>query len=93
MVFSPRARFVPIAVCLFATMLGGVPSRATASDDLNPFGVGSSAQTMGLYSSWLPKMATAGVKWVRLFPDWGTIEPTAGTWSPSSTLARVIMST
>jgi len=29
----------------------------------------------------MPKMAAAGVKWVRIFPEWNQIEPSAGTWS------------
>jgi hypothetical protein len=53
---------------------------AAAHDELNPFGVGSSAQASGRYASWLPKMAAAGVKWVRLFPDWNQIEPARGKW-------------
>ncbi|MCX6902891.1 MAG: endo-1,4-beta-xylanase, partial [Verrucomicrobia bacterium] len=52
-----------------------------ASDDLNPFGVGSSAQASGQYGSWMPKMAAAGVKWVRIFPEWNQIQPSAGTWN------------
>lgn len=49
-------------------------------DELNPFGVGSSAEASGRYGSWLPKMAAAGAKWVRLFPDWNQIEPAEGKW-------------
>ena len=52
-----------------------------AADDSNPFGVGSSAQASGRYATWMPKMAAAGVKWVRLFPEWNQIEPSPGTWS------------
>jgi len=52
-----------------------------ASDDLNPFGVSSSAQASGSYATWMPKMAAAGVKWVRLFPEWNQIQPTANTWN------------
>ena len=53
---------------------------AEVKDELNPFGVSSSAQASGRYASWLPKMAIAGVKWVRLFPDFNQIEPAAGKW-------------
>ena len=51
------------------------------TDELNPFGVGSSAQASGQYATWMPKMAAAGVKWVRLFPEWNQIQPSAGTWN------------
>lgn len=52
-----------------------------ATDEPDPFGVGTSAQASGRYTSWMPKMAAAGVKWVRIFPEWNQIEPSAGTWS------------
>ncbi len=54
---------------------------AAAADEPGPFGVASSAQASGQYASWMPKMATAGVKWVRLFPEWNQIQPSAGTWN------------
>jgi Glycosyl hydrolase family 10 len=44
------------------------------------FGVASSAQASGRYAAWMPRMAAAGVQWVRSFPDWNQIEPSRGTW-------------
>src|SRR5580765_836060 len=62
-------------------LLLSIPCFARAVDDeLNPFGVGSSAEASGRYGSWLPKLAGAGAKWVRLFPDWNQIEPAPGKW-------------
>lgn len=29
---------------------------------------------------WLPKMASAGVQWVRSFPGWSSIEPKQGSF-------------
>ena len=63
---------------------------AAAVDDPSPFGVGTSAQASGLYASWMPKMAAAGVHWVRIFPEWNQNEPSAGTWNWS--LADSILS-
>jgi hypothetical protein len=62
-------------------LLGAAPGVSAAPEALNPFGVGSSAESSGLYASWMPKMAAAGAKWVRVFPDWNQIQPSAGTWN------------
>ena len=54
--------------------------------DTNPWGVGTSQQTRYLYGTWVPKMAEAGVKWVRdTVAQWGTVEPTNNAWSWSWT--------
>ena len=74
--------YTRLALAAAAVLLAGAGLGATAAtNNPSPFGVGSSAEASGLYASWLPKMAAAGVKWVRLFPDWNQIEPKEGTWS------------
>ncbi len=55
-----------------------------ACPPVGPFGVASSAQSVGIHASWMPQMAQAGVGWARLFPEWGNIQPSAGTWDWSS---------
>src|SRR5437773_9298223 len=70
---------------VFVLLLGARSITPAATDDPSPFGVGSSAQASGLYGSWMPKMAAAGVHWVRIFPEWNQIEPSTGTWSWSLT--------
>ncbi len=60
--------------------LGCAPDGA-ASDELNPFGVGSSAEASGRFAEWMPKMGQAGVKWIRIFPEWNVIQPSPGLWS------------
>jgi polysaccharide biosynthesis protein PslG len=50
----------------------------------SPFGVASSAQSAGTPAAWMPHMAQAGVAWARLFPEWGNIQPSAGTWDWAS---------
>jgi hypothetical protein len=64
---------------------------AAAADDPSPFGVGTSAQASGFYGSWMPRMAAAGVRWVRIFPEWNQNQPSAGTWN--WTLADSILTT
>lgn len=54
---------------------------AAANDAANPFGVSSSAQSAGTYTTWMPAIAQAGAKWCRMFPEWGNVQPAAGTWN------------
>jgi hypothetical protein len=66
-----------------ALAIGGLCLRPAlaASDADNPFGVSSSAQASGRHAEWMPKMAKAGVKWVRICPDWNQVEPAPGVWN------------
>lgn len=58
-----------------------LPTRMHAAPSPNsPWGVGSSAESSGAYPMWLPKMARAGVQWVRSFPGWSSIEPKQGSF-------------
>ena len=45
-----------------------------------PWGISSSAGSFRNHAEWLPKMASAGISTVRLFPEWRDFEPTKGTW-------------
>lgn len=56
-------------------------SALRAAEPLSPFGVGSSAEASGRYPEWMPKMADAGINWVRTFPDWNQLEPAPGKWN------------
>jgi hypothetical protein len=80
---GPNLRAAGAGWAGLASMLlpGAEIGRSAPNDELNPFGFGSSAEASGLYASWMPKMAAAGAKWVRVFPDWNQIQPSAGTWS------------
>lgn len=49
--------------------------------ELNPFGISSSAYQAGRYTAWMPSMASARVKWARLFPEWNTIQPNSATFN------------
>jgi hypothetical protein len=48
---------------------------------LSPFGVASSAEYSGAFSTWAPKMAQAGATQVRIFPEWRGVQPSRGTWN------------
>jgi len=54
----------------------------------SPFGVSSSAQSSGTYTTWFPAIKQAGVKAARFFPEWNNIQPTRGTfnWEPVDSL-------
>jgi hypothetical protein len=68
------------AVSLFLMLASERCWPAVVTQELSPYGVASSAQASGAYAAWLPKMAAAGIRWVRLFPDWNQIEPSKGKW-------------
>lgn len=48
--------------------------------DTVPWGVAPSAGSWRNHAEWFPKMAEAGGAWVRLFPEWRSIEPAKGQW-------------
>jgi hypothetical protein len=48
--------------------------------DESPWGVSASASSARNHAEWFPRMAEAGVRWVRLFPEWSTLEPVRGQW-------------
>lgn len=73
------------AVALFLLLAAASCRPASVKEELSPFGGASSAQASGAYPAWLPKMAAAGIKWVRLFPEWNQIEPSSGKWDWSLT--------
>jgi hypothetical protein len=72
-----------LSVTTAAALLMASPLTA-ATNNTNPFGVSSSAQSSGTYTTWFPPMTQAGVKWARMFPEWNNIEPTRGSFNWSS---------
>lgn len=52
-----------------------------AATESSPWGVSASSSSFKDRAHWFPKMAEAGVTTVRLFPEWRSFEPTAGTWT------------
>ena len=68
----------------FSASLAPIATADTVLTNANPFGVASSYQSTGTYPSWASSVAQAGVKWVRLFPQWNDIEPSPGVFNFSS---------
>jgi hypothetical protein len=61
-----------------------IAARAFGSDptgDASPWGVGSGAEWSGDYPRFDPMLESAGVHWLRLFPEWQTIQPRRGQWN------------
>jgi hypothetical protein len=66
-----------------AAMVGSHPTPAApeASErQASPWGVSASASSFKDHAEWFPKLASAGVSTVRLFPEWRSFEPKKGTW-------------
>jgi hypothetical protein len=59
-------------------------SSAGGLTSIDPFGVSASYQSTTTYASWAPQVASAGAKWVRLFPTWSQVEPTQDVFDWSS---------
>lgn len=53
---------------------------AAGRDDASPWGLGSGAEWSGEYPRFNPMLQKAGVKWLRLFTEWQTIQPRRGEW-------------
>jgi hypothetical protein len=54
---------------------------ADTRDDASPWGMAAGADEMGYYAKCTPILHQAGVRWLRLFPEWQTIEPKHGQWN------------
>jgi hypothetical protein len=77
---------------LFAILVLGVPSSADSTknsdqqasdprDDLSPWGVASGAEWFSAYPAFNPMLKQAGVRWLRGFYEWQTIQPKQGYWN------------
>jgi len=50
-------------------------------DDLSPWGVASGAEWFSAYPIFNPMLKQAGVRWLRGFYEWQTIQPQQGAWN------------
>jgi polysaccharide biosynthesis protein PslG len=50
-------------------------------DDSNPWGVASGAEWFAAFPAFNPMLQKAGIKWLRGFYEWQTIEPKQGYWN------------
>src|SRR5579862_167888 len=63
-----------------AVLLAALAAPVAAQDDV-PWGVSSSSSSFRNHGEWLPKMSDVGVRTVRLFPEWGGLQPAPDTWT------------
>lgn len=84
-----------IALCMFISMASmvsaddltldaGIGHNAPPDDD-SPWGIATGAELFAAYPRFNPLLNAAGVRWLRGFYDWQTIQPTRGIWNFEST--------
>jgi hypothetical protein len=57
------------------------PAKADPRDGASPWGIASGAEWSGEYPRFNPMLHKAGVRWLRLFPEWQIIQPKKDQWS------------
>ena len=65
--------------------LAAVPTAVRAEvplqNNVGPWGIASGAEWAGDYPKFNPMLKAAGVRWLRFFPEWQSIQPRRGTWN------------
>jgi len=56
-------------------------TNATAQEPASAWGIASSASGYGDMREWMPRVKEAGAGMVRLWPEWGGVEPHRGQWN------------
>ncbi|HWE02343.1 MAG TPA: endo-1,4-beta-xylanase [Tepidisphaeraceae bacterium] len=69
-----------VALCVILSNAKGGENKPAPDAGAVPWGISSSSSSFKNYEAWFPKMAEAGVRSVRLFPEWRGFEPAQGTW-------------
>lgn len=67
----------------------GPSAKAEPRDDASPWGMASGAEWSGDYPKFNPMLKDAGVRWLRLFPEWQVIQPKQGEWAWEASDAMV----
>jgi hypothetical protein len=65
-------------VALLISLAAAAP--AVAQEDV-PWGVSSSASSFRNHKEWFPKMYSIGIRTIRLFPEWGALQPEPERWT------------
>lgn len=79
-----------LAVCgLAGWAMQARAAEVDARDDASPWGIASGAEWSGDYPKFNPMLSKAGVRWLRLFPEWQGIQPRQGQWDWKSSDAMV----
>ncbi len=78
---NTRGKIIAVVI-LIAGLAFSTHSEENAAPDLNavPWGIASSSSSFKTHAEWFPKLSEAGVPWVRMFPEWRSVEPAQGAW-------------
>ncbi|MGC9004196.1 MAG: endo-1,4-beta-xylanase [bacterium] len=63
------------------TLIVGFLLSAFGQKEQGFFGIATGAETLGYYNQLFPLLKEAGVKWVRIFPEWAHIQPRENEWN------------
>lgn len=76
-----------MAVAVWA-MAWPAGAQSDSRDDGSPWGIASGAEWSGEYPKFNPLLDQAGIRWMRFFPEWQTLEPQRGqfNWGPADKL-------
>ncbi len=81
---------VVAAICLLASLSPCLlPAAGEQRDDASPWGIASGAEWSADYPKFNPMLSRAGVRWLRLFPEWQNIQPKKGVWNWKTSDAMV----
>lgn len=69
------------ACILTAGSLFAQSSKADPRDDASPWGAGSGGEWAKDYPKFNPFLNQAGARWIRVWPEWNTIQPEQGQWN------------
>jgi hypothetical protein len=72
-----KATLPPLIMALFTTLFA---TPIFADKDEGFFAIATGAETLGYYQKLFPLLNEAGIKWVRIFPEWAQIQPKEGEW-------------
>lgn len=69
------------AAALAAWAVTALAADADPRDDASPWGVASGAEWSGDYAGFNPLLRDAGVRWMRYFAEWQSVQPRQGEWN------------
>jgi hypothetical protein len=78
-----------LTVTTIVLLLAASSARGQSDGQPSPWGIAASASSAKNYAEWFPVMSAAGVRSVRLFPEWRGVEPAVGKWTWERTDALV----
>jgi hypothetical protein len=81
---SIRSKISCVVVLAIFLVGNGAPAAGIAGDqrdDASPWGVTTGAEWLSAYRVFNPRLEEAGIRWLRAFYEWQTIQPRQGYWN------------